>query len=1128
MSSNVNRNSLIMASGTMASRITGQIRTILLAACLGTTGIAANAYQTGAMIPQVLFTVISGGIFNAVLVPQIVRTLKKRDAQTQLNKLITLAIIMLLALALLMMAATPLLTMLYLDSSWNAAQRALVNSFTLWCMPQIFFYGLYTVLGQILAAKDNFATYAWSSVGANVISCLGFVWFLVLFGASSHAPLAFWTTSKMALTAGTWTLGVAFQALVLFVPLLRLGFKYRPCFGIHGIGLKSMGPVAAWSFGVMVVQELANIVNTRITNGAPAAGKDLYGIAGNASYQYAFTLYILPYSLVAVSIATAIFPKISRAVADPNLNAARADLSDALRNLSIMMMFFTAVMIVMPVPITIALLPSVDVSKAGLIAEPLIMLALGLPFTSAYLLIQRTFYAFEDGKHPFLFQCAVNGIQALCALACTVVLPPRYWTAGVALALTLGNVLSFPVLVLMLRRRFEGRMDGRRIAMTYAKTCVAAVMAGLATWLLTNPVMSLLGANLSHGRLNWFQAVGFCAIATILLATVYAGVLIALRCDEFTGLLAHVTAKLSRRASQASLDAESSTLPSVEDTRVERMVVSSISSTIPTTRMTVARARISTQSSAQDWDGVGGIMEPQLADTLFNRYTLVASLRNEAGIQAWKANDRVLGRSCQLFIITATNALNDISPAVSAVGRRHGFTPVMQFRKVGDAAVLVTDMEAGLSLTEYLHGRTQDVLSTEAIRSIIGETATLIASVRTPRLSTNTIRISSNGLEIADATIANLLAEPTHAPDEMSGEPLAIRQLAAVLYALVTKTPSHMDTVFDMQQLDETVPSEFRVIINRGLGLGDGDTRTEPMMSLSEIHALLGEWTPIRELSSQDIALPSDAGEGSIATTPLRHVDDSELAQLSSDVVSKQKLRNLTISHAPERVQAEPKKLEDNNASEESETPKNDEPPRENETSKENRTSKKNGTSKENKASVNMVPKEMTTHMSPANGGKQTRQSSNASAPQVSVASHQRSSAQLAATPSNTVEADNWIQPPSFAPQSKHVVNDDDDSHNNLANHRLFGKATTATVVVAIVAITVAVALAFSIRTFLPDGDSVNPNNGENNNWSDTNLNDVPFGDSSDDISGDDSSIQQAAAESADIESITVPDFLGK
>lgn len=76
--SSVGRNSLIMASGTFVSRITGQLRTILLAAAVGTTGIAANAYQTGTMIPQVLFTILSGGVFNAVLVPQIVKSLKEK------------------------------------------------------------------------------------------------------------------------------------------------------------------------------------------------------------------------------------------------------------------------------------------------------------------------------------------------------------------------------------------------------------------------------------------------------------------------------------------------------------------------------------------------------------------------------------------------------------------------------------------------------------------------------------------------------------------------------------------------------------------------------------------------------------------------------------------------------------------------------------------------------------------------------------------------------------------------------------------------------------------------------------------------------------------------------------------
>ena len=117
-----------MASGTAASRVTGQIRTILLAWALGTTGYAANAYQAGSMIPQVIYTLVSGGIFNAVLVPQIVRTLKDKDAETKLNKLITLSITMLLGVTLLMAVCTPLLTKLYVNGGPDT--MALANAFT--------------------------------------------------------------------------------------------------------------------------------------------------------------------------------------------------------------------------------------------------------------------------------------------------------------------------------------------------------------------------------------------------------------------------------------------------------------------------------------------------------------------------------------------------------------------------------------------------------------------------------------------------------------------------------------------------------------------------------------------------------------------------------------------------------------------------------------------------------------------------------------------------------------------------------------------------------------------------------------------------------------------------------------
>lgn len=1232
MSSSVGRNSLIMASGTLASRVTGQFRTILLAACLGTTGVAANAYQTGAMIPQVLFTVISGGIFNAVLVPQIVRTLKLADAQERLNKLITVSITLLLAMTLLMMASTPLLTMLYLNSNWGPAQRALVNSFTLWCMPQIFFYGLYTILGQLLAAKDDFAAYAWSSVGANIISCGGFIAFLCLFGRANHKPMTFWTTEKVMLSAGTWTLGVAFQALVLFIPLIKLGFKYKPQWGIRGIGLRSMGPVAAWSLGVMGVQEVANIVNARITNGAPFAGHDMYGIAGNGSYQNAFTLYILPYSLIAVSIGTAVFPKISRAVADNNLDEARMDLSMALRNVGILMMFFAAAYLVMPVQIIIALLPSVNLHEAWLIAGPMMMLALGLPLTSAYLLIQRTFFAFEDGMHPFLFQLVMNVIQIVFSLTCMRIFDPKDWTLCVGLSMTVGYALSFPLLVIMLRRRLAGHLDGRRIAVTYIKTFLAAVVTLVVGGLFIAPLCNLLQVNLSNYRIGlpWFRAVMFCAVMAVLMAVVYAGMLIVLRCQEFIAMVRNVVRRFRRTpvVAEAGSDAasiaanppadaddagdgsadthdggtadnadnapademagesaekanglppqppESGSRPAsagneqpatISPTKTSQTTVdAAVISTSPVVTITPASTHSALQSSAQI--GVENMTKPQLGDTLFNRYTLIALLRDEPGIQAWKANDRVMARDCQVFILTAPQYLESVAASASTLGRAKGFTHVVQFRKAGNAAVLVTNIESGLSLTDYLQGQSGTILSNEAIRSIIGSAAALADDLRTPRLSTATLRISTNGLEIAGTAIASMLEEPTQAAGHMQGDQLVIRQLAALLYALLTRTPSSKNMTFDLRRLDDTVPSEFRMIIMRGLTMDDGTNHTIPMVSLSELTALLGDWTPLDKLSTQDIALPSTAGEGSIATAEVISIDEDQLAELPHSIITTEKLRELTIEHSPKprtasstpndrellrKGEADLSKLATSTEKTISAVWRKGQEGEEALKNRLNRPSKHTNSKEfsntdlfedfafqaDSEIGTNANKFDMTTQIPVVDDTNYPTQaiqvseiqaSNDTPAAQAPAAMPPASFSPASTSPVSTSAAqqDTGIamqQPPSFAPRSKPTADDEGD---DLADTRLFGKYTTATVVVAAAAVVVMLALGIALAC-MHFGNNPNNPDSKQNDWSDSNIDNVPFGNEDGDDSGKNDSSNSAEG-AAGYDYIDVTDLFTK
>ena len=933
--SSLGRNSLIMASGTAASRLTGQVRTILLAAALGTTGLAANAYQAGSMIPQALFTLVSGGIFNAVLVPQIVRALEQEDAEERLNKLITLAISLLAGVTLLMAVATPLLTRLYVSAD-DPDLTALTNAFTLWCMPQIFFYGLYTVIGQILAAKDRFGMYAWSSVGANVISCAGFAAFLVLFGRASEQPLGFWTADRLLLTAGTWTLGVAFQALILFVPLARCGIRYRPRFGVDGIGLKSMGAVAGWSLGIVVVDQLANIVTTRIATSAPARAEGLLSlakvdVAGNATYQNAFTLYMLPYSLIAVSVATALFPRISRAIADGRIGEAREALSASLRNVGVLMMFFSVAFVVMPTPIVLALLPSVSAHEAALIAAPLTLLGLGLPVTSMYLIIQRTFYAFEDGRTPFLFMVLFNAIFVAIIGIGAATLEPTIWVTVIGLAASLAHLLAFPFLVPPLRRRFDGSFDGRRIAGSLARALVAAVAAAAGGLLMRGPAYRLVGADAAV--MTWPQAVGVCVILTIVITVLYVGVLWMLRSRELMDVVAMVASRRSRPTADATdADDDDATIVSpirpatippsdgpvdpdativldaipvagrrsaTASERPSRPSTRAIPSTTPTVRMT--------PETSQQSLPYGVRMKPRLGDTLVNRYTLVSPLREEPGLQAWRASDRVLTRDCQLFLITdrtAIAAVNAVASTVSLIADRR-FTPILGLHQADEALILVTAEDAGLSLTDYLQGATGRILSYEAIRSIMGETLdamqlALARGVDHPALGTDTIRVSASGIQIADLPVASMLtpvASGARNGVADAGEMRLIRQLSSLLYALLTHTASTaVPASPDPDALPADTPEEFRLICRRGLGLMTQGRPAMPMSSLAEVDALLGSWTPLTALHERDIALPSLAGRASVAVAAMLPVDPQHLIDVPSSIVTATPMPSLSLA----------------------------------------------------------------------------------------------------------------------------------------------------------------------------------------------------------------------------------------
>ena len=312
------RSGAIMASGTLVSRLFGLVRAALLTGVIGTTGYAADGFSAANSLPNTFYLLIAGGAVNAIFVPQIVRAKLRPDGDEFVNRIITISLAILAAATVVMVLLAPLAVRLFYDVD-NAAALNLATVFAVICLPQIFFYGLYTILGQVLNAHGRFAGYMWAPALANIVAIGGLVWFQQAGFPTSAAP-ADWTPEMIAILAGSATLSIVVQALSLLVPLRRIGFRYRPVWGIRGHGLGEVSTVAKWTFGSIVVSTAGFVVTSRVLTRATNLGVDAGDpVAGLAAFNPALLITMLLHGLITVSLITALYTRLSEAASPRRL-----------------------------------------------------------------------------------------------------------------------------------------------------------------------------------------------------------------------------------------------------------------------------------------------------------------------------------------------------------------------------------------------------------------------------------------------------------------------------------------------------------------------------------------------------------------------------------------------------------------------------------------------------------------------------------------------------------------------------------------------------------------------------------------------------------------------------------------
>ncbi|MFE1148716.1 murein biosynthesis integral membrane protein MurJ [Streptomyces albidoflavus] len=515
------RSSLLMAVGTVVSRATGLIRQVLQAAALG-TGLLASTYNTANTVPTSLYTLLIGGALNAVLVPQLVRAraTEPDGGRAYEQRLVTLVVCVLGVGTALAVWAAPEIVGLYMrDTPGSHEAFELTVTFARFLLPQIFFYGLFGIYGQVLNAREKFGAMMWTPVLNNVVLVAMFAAYLGLMAAPGRVEDI--TAEQVRLLGIGTTAGVALQALAL-VPFARAaGFRFRPRFDWRGTGLGRSVHAAKWTLLFVLANQVALTVVTNFANAAdqelPQAG------AGYTAYTYAQTIWLLPQSIVTVSLVTALLPRMSRAVAEGRLGDLCADLTRGLR-ISGVVIVPTAFLFLALGPQIAALLfahGAADAASVRPLGHMLQAFGPGLIAFSAQYLLLRGFYAFEDTRTPFFMAAWIAGVNIALASACHLLLPARWAVVGMAGAYTLSYLAGLALTACLLRRRLGGRIGTGGLGRAYGKLLCAAVPAAGLGWAAARAVSGPDGPGAAG---TWSTAV---ALASGVVSTAVAYLLLA-------------------------------------------------------------------------------------------------------------------------------------------------------------------------------------------------------------------------------------------------------------------------------------------------------------------------------------------------------------------------------------------------------------------------------------------------------------------------------------------------------------------------------------------------------------------------------------------------------------------------
>lgn len=535
------KSSAVMAAGTLVSRLTGFVRSLVITAALG-AALLGDTYTVAFTLPTMIYILTVGGGLNSVFVPQLVRAMKNDDdgGEAYANRLLTLVMVALGAIVAIAVFAAPLLIQLMSDTiASNPAADSVAVTFARYCLPTIFFMGVHVVMGQILNARGKFGAMMWTPVLNNIVMITTFGLFIWVYGTSAESQMGVQTIPPEGvrlLGIGT-LLGLVVQALAMIPYLRETGFRFRPRFDWKGHGLGKTVKLAKWTVLFVLANQAGVLVVTQLATAAgEASGRDG---AGFIAYTNAQLIWGMPQAIITVSVMAALLPRISRAAHDDDPGAVRDDISQGLRNSAVAIVPVAFAFLALGVPMSSLLFASSGQEAARGMGFILMAFGLGLiPYSVQYVVL-RGFYAYEDTRTPFYNTVIVAAVNAAASAACYVVLPARWAVVGMAASYGLAYAVGVGIAWRRLKNRLGGDLDGAHVMRTYARLCLASVPAAAAAGAVAFVIVKGLGG----GALGSLAAL---AGGGIVLLGVFFVAAKRMRIEELNAMVGMVRGRLGR------------------------------------------------------------------------------------------------------------------------------------------------------------------------------------------------------------------------------------------------------------------------------------------------------------------------------------------------------------------------------------------------------------------------------------------------------------------------------------------------------------------------------------------------------------------------------------------------------